>query len=106
MPWWSAGIIANICIMWVEYLNRTGNYGSFLATLPYTVVFIAVAQWGLYYSWASAPTMLSAWCTFTIGNSVFRVISGKFLIHETISWYHIAGIAVMFGGAMLIKIGK
>lgn len=103
MPWWLAGVVANACIAYVEYVNRVGQHGSFLATLPYTIVAIAIAQWGLYHSWATAPSMMLAWAVFTAGNSGFRLLSASLFVKEVIDWRQVVLVGCMFGCAYLIK---
>lgn len=106
MPWWLYGIIANSGIVFVEAINRSNYFGSFIGTLPYTIGFIAFTQWGLYKSWSMAPTMMTAWVFFAVGNSAFRLLSNKFLVNEPTNWKHVALVLCMFVCAYLMKIVK
>ena len=105
MTWWAASIIANLSISVVEYLNRTGGYENFSTALLHTFPFIAAAQLGLFYCWRDAPSFMLAWCTFTVGNSLLRMVSAQFLVGEPLSWYTVAGVSTMFLGTYFIKVG-
>lgn len=107
MPWWMASILANVCIMGVEYFNHAGQYGSWLRTLPRTGPLILVAQWGLYHAFSHSPNWLMAWAVFTVGNAVLRVGANAWLAGNQIaSWWHvIIGVAVMLTGSLVMKGG-
>lgn len=103
MQWWMAGIIANICIAIVEYLNRKGGFNGFLEALPYTIWFIFIAQWGLYTSWRHAPSMLIAWVWFTAGNNIIRLLSAYWLVGEPPTMRQIACTGGIFLCALAMK---
>jgi len=103
--WILAGLLANFGIMWVEYVNRAGGHGGFLSTLPYTIVPIAIAQYGLYYSWSHAPSMMQAWIFFTVGNNLLRVANAYF-VGEPVNAFTGAGISLALAAACLIKHGS
>ena len=105
LPWWAAGLLANMAVCFVEYFNRTRGAGGWLAVLPYSLPFIIIGQWALYRSWHGAPTMMIAWAYFTLGNNVIRLASSYWMVRETYDWRVPLGCAVMFGGSMLIKAG-
>lgn len=105
MTWWQAGILANIAIMVVEYLNRTGQYATYWHALMHTGVFIVIAQYGLYVAWSKAPNLMVAWALFTVGNSALRVLNVHFFVGEPIAWRVWVGLLVMLGGMWFIKTG-
>lgn len=103
MTWWASGMLANLCIMIVESVNRSNTYGSFAGTIPYTITFILLAQWGLYHSWSTAPTMMMAWAFFTCGNSAMRLVSNQYVVREPLDWRQVVLVGMMVGCAFLIK---
>lgn len=103
MPWWLCGLMANAGIVMTEYLNRQNYGGTFLNTIPYTFAFIMIAQWGLYRSWSTAPTMMAAWAFFTAGNSAMRLVNSHFMVGEPMSSKQIGLVLVMFLVSFLIK---
>ena len=103
MNWILASLMANVCIAVVELINRSGNYGSFASTLRYSFIFILIAQFGLYRSWSTAPSMLMAWLVFTVGNNVLRLISNHYFVGEPVNWRQIAIVCAMFGCAIAMK---
>jgi hypothetical protein len=107
VPWWVAGLLANIAICGVEYFNRTrgAGGGGWLTVLPFTFPFIVLGQWALYRSWNGAPTMMVAWMYFTLGNNVIRLASSYWLVGERFGWQVPVGCAVMFAGSWLVKAG-
>lgn len=107
MPWWVASLLANICIMGVEYFNHAGGYGSWMRTLPRTGPLILVAQWGLYRAFSESPNWMMAWAVFTLGNAVMRVAANAVLAGNQIgSWLHVlTGVAVMMLGSLVLKGG-
>jgi hypothetical protein len=100
--WFLAGILANVAIQGVEYLNRTLP-GPWLSTLRYTLPLIVIGQFGLWYSWKHAPALLIAWLTFTLGNNILRLLMVKYLTGEGFAWWAIVGCAMMVGGAWICK---
>ena len=79
MPWWLGGIIANIGIAYIEMTNRTSTTETWLGTLQYTAIPIILTQWGLYFAWKNAPSMMTAWVFFTAGNSLARIITAYWI---------------------------
>ena len=106
MPWYAASLVANVCIILVEFINR-GAVGNFWQTLPYTGLPILVAQWCLFTSWSGAPHWMAAWVMFVIGNSIMRVVAvHAFAGHEVGSWWFTTGgILVILCGSLLVKEG-
>jgi hypothetical protein len=100
--WILYSLMANASIQVVEYVNRAGSDG-FWRTLLLTWPFILVAQWGLYETWRHAPHFLTAWLFFTVGNAVMRLVVSKFFLGENFEWWGTLGIALMFGGAYVMK---
>ncbi len=106
MPWYVASLLSNVCIMYVEYMNR-GAAGTFWQTLPYTAVPIVLAQWCLFHTWNNAPHWMVAWVVFAIGSSIMRVGAVYLGAGDEISqWPHVLlGVTVMLAGALLVKEG-
>lgn len=104
--WILASVLANACIIAVEYLNHAGGYASFGAALLRTWPLILVAQWGLFVAFSSSPHWMAAWAVFTVGNSLMRVAAVSAKGGEITSYPHILlGVAVMIAGSMVIKEG-
>jgi hypothetical protein len=106
VPWYCWGILANVFIALIEYQNRVGGSSSYLGTLQTTWWMIFVAQCGLFYAWRCAPSMMLAWAAFTLGNTVVRMVSVQWAVHEPPSWATIGGVAVMVLGAFMVKAGS
>lgn len=102
-PWWLASILANVCICAIEYLNRAGGFADFRHAVTTTGPLIILAQWGLFYAWRDAPSMLLAWAFFTTGNAVLRLISSHFAVGEELNWMVAAGVSLMFAGVCVLK---
>lgn len=100
-PWWLAALLANLCIMRVEAVNR-GATGQFWETLPYTAPFILLGQVGLFYCWKDAPTFLTAWVCFTSGNLALRLLSTYLIVGEPLSIQTWLGTALVFAGALTV----
>jgi len=105
VPWWTAGVIANVCIMYVEQANRRAT-GDWIHTLPYTIVPIVIAQWGLYHAWKGAPTMMVAWVVSTLGNSALRLGNSYYIIGEKFGWQVPVGAVIMLLGGLIVKAGQ
>ncbi len=105
VPWYAWSILANFSIAVTEYLNRTGGYAhageAFLRTGP----LIFIAQIGLFYAWRDAPTFLTAWAFFTVGNIGLRVLSAQFLVGERLTLDVGFGIAMIIMGGHLVRNG-
>lgn len=105
VPWLVWSIAANFAIAVTEYMNRTGGYENagqaFLRTAP----LIFVAQVGLFYAWRDAPSFMTAWATFTIGNIGLRVLSAHFMVGEKMTLDVAFGIAMILMGGHLVRQG-
>ena len=101
--WILAGLLANVGIMFVEYINRTQD-GNFFQVLPVTIGPIMIAQFGLWYSWSHAPSMMLAWICFTVGNNTLR-IANSYLVGEPFNVFYAAGLSLAIAGACFIKHG-
>ena len=106
LPWYTWLLISNVCIIAIEYMNRTA-IGGWSSVLPQTAPLIIVAQFCLFAGFNGSPHWLSAWVVFSIGNSIMRIGSVNVLSgHEVTSWvYILAGVGSMLGGALLVKMG-
>jgi hypothetical protein len=102
MPWWLPLIVANAGIQYVEYTNRRSE--TWQAALPQTLLPIIISQWGLFYGWRHAPSLLTAWAFYTLGNSMARCVT-SFLLGEHFSYLTPLGIGVMFAGSTLVREG-
>ncbi len=103
MSWVVASLVANVAIIVTELLNR-GATGGWMSVLPKTAPLILVAQFCLFRAFNGAPHWLMAWAVFTVGNSAMRIMTVRFFGEPVANWYYaIFGIAVMIGGAFLVK---
>lgn len=105
VPWWVWGLLANIAIMVIEWLNRSGGFASYFHALRFTLPLIFVAQMGLFYAWRDAPTMMLAWAAFTLGNTVLRLVNTTWMVGEIPSLSTLFGVALITAGAYCVKIG-
>lgn len=105
MTWWLWGLVANLAIGVVEYVNRTGGYSSFWAALPVTAAPLVLAQIGLFYCWKDAPSMMMGWAVFTLGNVVIRLLSVRFLVGETLSPLVLLGVVLIVLGGRVVSVG-
>ena len=106
IPWWAASLLANLCIMVVEYSNYNAE-GTWTKTIAHTLPFIVVAQWGLFHAFSGAPNWMLAWCVFTLGNSIIRIFIVTLVAGDDIHslWQVTGGVSVMLAGALLLKTG-
>ncbi len=105
MPWWIAtSLLANAAIISVEYLNRQQpDLGS---ALMRTWPLIILAQVCLYFSWHYAPSLMVAWATFALGNSLMRLVMVGSALGEPMKMtWTVGGIALMMLGSYLVKVG-
>ena len=94
---------ANVGIMWLEYVYRSGAYTSFLHALPYIAFPILVGQIGLFYGFRGAPNLLVAGAVFTVMNVILRIANTYFL-GETINTYNWLGIVLLVTATFLLKV--
>lgn len=106
MNWVLWSLVANVSVLAIEYVNRKDYFGGFIEGLPYTIWPIALAQVALYYCFKGAPTYLTAWAIFTMGNAVLRVISNTVFVQEQLNWMILLGVVGMVGCSFLIKSGS
>ena len=104
-PWWAASLLANMAIAVIEYLNRTGGYPNFRSALVHTGPLILIGQLGLFYAWRDAPSFMFAWAFFSVMNAAVRLVSNYWFVQEALTPLTLLGVAVMVGGAYLVKIG-
>lgn len=103
--WWVASIIANVAIIYIEYVNRATS-GGWTEALPLTVGPIILAQFMLFLAFNGAPHWLAGWGFFTIGNSIMRIIAVYFFASAVGSWSFVSlGIATMLAGGLILKLG-
>lgn len=106
IPWYLWALVANASICVVEYMNRSGGYGSFWSAIPYTIWPIMIAQVALFYTWRDAPKMLLAWLVFTIGNTVMRIASTYWAVGEPVNPMVLFGVLVMIAGGRIVAYGS
>lgn len=105
VPWYCWALLANVLIMVIEYLNRTGEYPHYFAALLHTAPLIFIAQAGLHYSWKLAPSMMLAWAVFTTGNCLLRLVNTTWMVGEVPSMQTLAGVALLMAGVFMVKSG-
>ena len=99
--WWI--LFANVGIMWLEFVYRTGQYGSFLQALPYIVIPIFMGQYGLYYGFKLAPNLLYAGALFTVVNVCLRIVNSYRLEEHLNSWNWL-GVVLLVIATLLLKV--
>ena len=105
IPWVAWSILANVAIAATEFLNRTGNYEHAGQAFAHTAGLIVLAQIGLFYAWRDAPTFLTAWAVFTVGNIGLRLLSAHFLIGERLSLGVLIGVGLIVLGGHFVRNG-
>lgn len=105
VPWYVWSVLANVAIAVTEFLNRTGGYGHAGQAFMRTAPLIFVAQVGLFYAWRDAPSFMTAWATFTIGNIGLRVLSAHFMVGERLTLDVAFGITMIIMGGHLVRQG-
>ena len=106
LNWWTASLLSNACIIFVEYANRNAA-GGWTTALPYTVIPIIMAQYCLFLTFNGAPHWLAAWMVFTVGNSIMRVAAiSTWAPGEVTDWrLVVAGVVGMITFALVTKEG-
>ena len=105
-PWWVASLIASLAVAGLEYANRVGQFSSFGRALIVTGPLILLTQWGIFYSWRDAPSMLKAWALFFLLNIGFRLVSVQWFVGEGVSFLALGGALLIVLGAFLMKVGS
>jgi hypothetical protein len=100
--------MANMAIILTEYINSTTPGDNWFLALPKTIGLIIVAQFCLYHSFSNAPSnWMLAWATFTVGNSIMRLLF-VYLVdnHGIDSWGRVVmGVSCILFGALFMKSG-
>jgi len=100
--WIAVSLLTNLAVISVECLNRTSP--SLLFALSRTWPLIVLAQFGLWYSYRHAPSLLMAWVVFTAGNSVLRLLATGNVLGETFQTrWAILGAGLIACGAFCMK---
>ena len=102
IPWWAFTLVAVAAVTVTEYMNRMAP-GSFWKILPYTLPLILTAQWGLFYSWNKAPTLLLASATFSMTTAIFRLLNAHFFVGESLSVQAVLGVGLIIAGTYVVK---
>ncbi len=105
MPWWAWSIVANIAIQINEYIARRAGVHGFIETLPYTAVPIVVLQVAIFYMYRDAKSFMLAWAVYFVGSVSCRFVTAS-LVGEPPSLLQALGVAVIVGGAVLVKLGS
>lgn len=105
MTWWVWSLGANLSIAAVEALNRSSD-GTFLNTIPRTGLFILLAQYCLFHTFNGAPSLMVAWCTFTLGNTLVRLTLTTWWVGEPLHWNSYLGVVFITAGAAAINLGR
>lgn len=103
MTWILWILLSNTAIMWLEWIYRSAQYTSFWSALPYTIVPIFVGQFGLFYGFKFAPSLLIAGTTFAIVNASLRMVNTK-ILGETIVVYTWVGLMFLVAASILFKL--
>ena len=104
MKWILWSILANISITFLENTYRKGVHMDFVSALPYVIVPILLAQWGLFNSYRSAHSLFTAWIVFFSINTLMRVGNNIYL-GEPLNVHIVVGLVAIMVGAYLIKMG-
>lgn len=99
--WILTSFVANFSIAFLEWNHRTS--GLTLVSLSRVIPAIAVCQAALWFSWRNAPSVMVAWATLTLGNTVLRIISTHFILHEPLSVKIWAGIVLISAGTFVMN---
>ena len=103
MPIWILhSVLANLCIMGIEYVYRVKSFPDFSSALPYMLVPILIAQYSLFYLFREAPSYLLAWAVFFLGNGIIRVAVSVYL-GEPMNGQIVAGLLLIGAGAFFMK---
>lgn len=105
VPWWCYSLLAVCSVTRIEYLHRSAGYEHGLAAFLYTLPFVFLCQFGLFYSFRDASSMFLAWIAFTVTSTLLRIGSSHFLLGERVSPVALAGIACVLLGGWLVKEG-
>lgn len=95
-------LIANLGIMWLEYVYRVGLYPSFFKALPYIIVPILMGQFGLFYGFKLAPSLFVAGAVFTLVNVLLRIVN-TYHLGETMNTYTWLGVVALIISIVLFK---
>lgn len=107
MYWWlAASLLANVAINMIEFLNRRAGHDlNFLQQLQHTWWLILVAQFGLFYAYRDAASLMVAWTVFSSANCVMRLISNHFFVGEPMSAMAWCGAGLMMAGMVVVRLG-
>lgn len=105
MLWVFALMLSNVCIAAIETLNRHAESPNFVRQLAYTGPLILAAQWGLFEGFRGAPAFMVAWCVFTMGNSLVRLVNVQWFVGEPLNWRTLLGVGLILAGGIAVKLG-
>lgn len=101
--WLAWTFLANVSLLFVEYIYRKGEYPSFFEALPYIVIPIMLGQVGLFHAFRMAPSLLLATAVFTLMNNLCRIVSVQRLGESICAWNYL-GVAFMCVGVFLLRV--
>ena len=73
--------LSNIGVFALEYVYRSGRWESFWAAFPYIVVPVLVVQFGIFYGFKQAPSLILAGAAFGMLGILLRIFNA-FLLGE------------------------
>lgn len=103
MSWIVWLLLSNVCIAYIEYTYRAGQYTSFLAALPYIALPVLLSQLGLFKGFHAAPSLFVAGAVFSLINVLFRVVN-VFILGEAMNYWNWLGVLCMATSVVLLKI--
>lgn len=101
--WIAASLLANVAMIANEVINRQS--ATFGIAIRGTIIPIVIGQMLLWYLFRHAPSLLTAWIVFSIGNSVLRLTASAAVLHEPVDlrWAALAGALMLFAGLCIRK---
>ena len=105
IPWWMGSVLASVCAVGVEWVNRSWGYRSFDEALPRTILPILLLQYGLFCSWNASPSLMLSWAVFFCTNVVLRVVV-SYYIGEPMNGMLWLGAGLMVLGTVAIKFAR
>ena len=99
--WISWCFLANVSLLFVEYLYRNGSYPTFVDALPFIAIPMMLGQIGLFYCYRAAPSLLLATAVFTLMNNLCRLCSVHRLGESVCMWNYLGIICMMMGVFLL-----
>lgn len=103
--WWLGSVIASVCAVVLEAINRSGGYASFDQAILRTFPIILLLQYGLYCSFHGSPSLLMSWAVFNFTNIILRT-GMSFYLGEPLNGLTWLGVALITAGVTAIRLAK